>query len=117
MIIAPKISAEALAITAAKQNVRVLECGEWSAERAQQLDFKRVNGGLLVQDLDIGMITDGDLKVVTKRAPTEAEIHDLIFAWKVAKFVKSNAIVYAKGRQTIGIGAGQMSRVNSDCRH
>ena len=92
MIIAPKISAEALAITAAKQNVRVLECGEWSAERAQQLDFKRVNGGLLVQDLDIGMITDGDLKVVTKRAPTEAEIHDLIFAWKVAKFVKSNAI-------------------------
>ncbi len=113
VIIAPKVSAEALAVTAAKQNVRVLECGQWSAERSQQLDYKRVNGGLLVQDLDIGMITDGDLKVVTKRAPTEAEIHDLIFAWKVAKFVKSNAIVYAKGRQTIGIGAGQMSRVNS----
>ena len=113
VIIAPKISAEALAITATKQNVRVLECGEWSAERAQQLDYKRVNGGLLVQELDIGMITEGDLKVVTKRAPTEAEIHDLIFAWKVAKFVKSNAIIYAKGRQTIGIGAGQMSRVNS----
>jgi len=113
VIIAPKVSAEALAVTAAKQNVRVLECGEWSAERSQQLDYKRVNGGLLVQDLDIGMITEGDLKVVTKRAPTEAEIHDLIFAWKVAKFVKSNAIVYAKSRQTIGIGAGQMSRVNS----
>jgi phosphoribosylaminoimidazolecarboxamide formyltransferase/IMP cyclohydrolase len=113
VIIAPKISPEALAITAAKQNVRVLECGEWAAERSQQLDFKRVNGGLLVQDLDIGMITNGDLKVVTKRAPTEAEIHDLIFAWKVAKFVKSNAIIYAKNRQTIGIGAGQMSRVNS----
>ena len=59
------------------------------------------------------MITEGELKVVTKRAPTEAEMHDLIFAWKVAKFVKSNAIVYAKNRQTVGVGAGQMSRVNS----
>jgi phosphoribosylaminoimidazolecarboxamide formyltransferase/IMP cyclohydrolase len=66
-----------------------------------------------VQDRDIGMITEGELKVVTKRAPTEAEMHDLIFAWKVAKFVKSNAIVYAKNRQTVGVGAGQMSRVNS----
>ncbi|MCK5888110.1 MAG: bifunctional phosphoribosylaminoimidazolecarboxamide formyltransferase/IMP cyclohydrolase, partial [Alcanivorax sp.] len=75
--------------------------------------YKRVNGGLLVQDRDIGMITEGELKVVTKRAPTEAEMHDLIFAWKVAKFVKSNAIVYAKNRQTVGVGAGQMSRVNS----
>jgi phosphoribosylaminoimidazolecarboxamide formyltransferase/IMP cyclohydrolase len=72
-----------------------------------------VTGGLLVQDQDLGMIKDSDLKIVTKRAPTEAEIHDLIFAWKVAKYVKSNAIVYAKDRQTIGIGAGQMSRVNS----
>ncbi len=113
VIIAPKISAEALEVTKAKQNVRVLECGEWAAERLAQFDFKRVNGGLLVQDLDIGMITEADLKIVTKRAPTEAEMHDLIFAWKVAKFVKSNAIVYAKGRQTIGVGAGQMSRVNS----
>ena len=77
------------------------------------LDYKRVNGGLLVQDRDLGMITEGELKVVTKRAPTEAEMHDLIFAWKVAKFVKSNAIVYAKNRQTVGVGAGQMSRVNS----
>ena len=66
-----------------------------------------------MQDRDIGMITEGELKVVTKRAPTEAEMHDLIFAWKVAKFVKSNAIVYAKNRQTVGVGAGQMSRVNS----
>ncbi|KJS09925.1 MAG: phosphoribosylaminoimidazolecarboxamide formyltransferase, partial [Gammaproteobacteria bacterium BRH_c0] len=78
-----------------------------------QFDFKKVNGGLLVQDADLGMVADSDLKVVTQRAPTEAEIHDLIFAWKVAKFVKSNAIVYAKNRQTIGVGAGQMSRVNS----
>ena len=113
VIIAPRVSPEALAVTAAKQNVRVLECGDWAAERPAALDFKRVNGGLLVQDADLGMIAEADLKVVTQRAPTEAEIHDLIFAWKVAKFVKSNAIVYAKNRQTIGVGAGQMSRVNS----
>src|SRR5690606_11440788 len=93
VIIAPKVSAEALAVTAAKQNVRVLECGEWDAGKAlQAFDYKRVNGGLLVQDRDTGMITESDLKVVTKRVPTEAEMHDLIFAWKVAKFVKSNAI-------------------------
>ncbi len=115
VIIAPSISKAALEITAAKQNVRVLECGALPAidARAAQWDFKRVTGGLLVQDQDLGMIKDTDLKIVTKRAPTEAEIHDLIFAWKVAKYVKSNAIVYAKGRQTIGVGAGQMSRVNS----
>ncbi|MBT8765491.1 bifunctional phosphoribosylaminoimidazolecarboxamide formyltransferase/IMP cyclohydrolase [Metapseudomonas boanensis] len=113
VIIAPKVSAEARAVVAAKANVRLLECGEWAAERAQGWDFKRINGGLLVQSRDIGMITAADLKVVTQRAPSEQEIHDLIFAWKVAKFVKSNAIVYAKNRQTVGVGAGQMSRVNS----
>lgn len=113
VIIAPKISTEARAVVAAKANVRLLECGEWAAERSAGWDFKRVNGGLLVQSRDIAMIKAEDLKVVTKRAPSEQEIHDLIFAWKVAKFVKSNAIVYAKGRQTIGVGAGQMSRVNS----
>ncbi|MFN3712546.1 MAG: bifunctional phosphoribosylaminoimidazolecarboxamide formyltransferase/IMP cyclohydrolase [Alcanivoracaceae bacterium] len=113
VIIAPKVSKEALEVTATKQNVRVLECGEWAAERIAGLDYKRVNGGLLVQDRDNGMITESDLKVVSKRVPSEAEMHDLIFAWKVAKFVKSNAIVYAKGRQTIGVGAGQMSRINS----
>ncbi len=113
VIIAPSVSAEARAVVAAKANVRLLECGEWPAERIGGLDYKRVNGGLLVQSRDIGMITDADLKVVTQRAPTEQELHDLIFAWKVAKFVKSNAIVYAKNRQTIGVGAGQMSRVNS----
>ncbi|HBC17562.1 MAG TPA: bifunctional phosphoribosylaminoimidazolecarboxamide formyltransferase/inosine monophosphate cyclohydrolase, partial [Alcanivorax sp.] len=90
-----------------------LVCGEIEGAAAEGLDYKRVNGGLLVQDRDIGMITEGELKVVTKRAPSEAEMHDLIFAWKVAKFVKSNAIVYAKNRQTVGVGAGQMSRVNS----
>jgi phosphoribosylaminoimidazolecarboxamide formyltransferase/IMP cyclohydrolase len=115
VIIAPSISKAALEITAAKQNVRVLECGALPAidARTAQWDFKRVTGGLLVQDQDLGMIKDSDLKIVTKRAPSEAEIHDLIFAWKVAKYVKSNAIVYAKARQTIGVGAGQMSRVNS----
>ncbi len=115
VIIAPSLEDGVLEITAAKQNVRVLICGELPNinERIGQLDYKRVTGGLLVQDQDLGMIKDSDLKIVTKRAPTEAEIHDLIFAWKVAKYVKSNAIVYAKNRQTIGIGAGQMSRVNS----
>ncbi|MGV6807855.1 MAG: bifunctional phosphoribosylaminoimidazolecarboxamide formyltransferase/IMP cyclohydrolase [bacterium] len=112
VIIAPKVSPDALEVTAAKQNVRVLECGEWQASTAAW-DFKRVNGGLLVQDRDLGMITQDDLKIVTKRQPTQQEFDDLIFAWKVAKFVKSNAIVYAKNRQTVGVGAGQMSRVNS----
>lgn len=113
VIIAPKISAAAREVVAAKANVRLLECGEWPAERAPGWDFKRVNGGLLVQSRDIGMIKAEDLKIVTRRTPTEQEIHDLIFAWKVAKFVKSNAIVYARNRQTVGVGAGQMSRVNS----
>ncbi len=113
VIIAPTVSAEAREVVAAKANVRLLECGQWPAERIAGLDYKRVNGGLLVQSRDIGMISEADLKVVTQRAPSEQELHDLIFAWKVAKFVKSNAIVYAKNRQTVGVGAGQMSRVNS----
>ncbi|NIF34840.1 bifunctional phosphoribosylaminoimidazolecarboxamide formyltransferase/IMP cyclohydrolase [Enterobacter sp. Cy-643] len=112
VIIAPSASEEALKITAAKQNVRVLVCGQWQT-RTAGLDFKRVNGGLLVQDRDLGMVTAGDLRVVTKRQPTEQELHDALFCWKVAKFVKSNAIVYARDNMTIGIGAGQMSRVYS----
>ena len=98
--------------TAAKQNVRVLTCGQWG-ERVPGLDFKRVNGGLLVQDRDLGMVGAEELRVVTKRQPTEQELRDALFCWKVAKFVKSNAIVYAKNNMTIGIGAGQMSRVYS----
>jgi phosphoribosylaminoimidazolecarboxamide formyltransferase/IMP cyclohydrolase len=113
VIIAPGISAAARTVLAAKQNVRVMESGSWPSTPLASFDYKRIAGGLLVQDQDRGMITADDLKVVTRRAPTEAEIHDLIFAWKVAKFVKSNAIVYARERQTIGIGAGQMSRVYS----
>ncbi len=112
VIIAPSISDEAKEIIAAKQNVRLLDCGQWPAAKAD-LDFKRVNGGLLVQDRDMGVIGADDVKVVTKRAPTEQELKDLLFAWKVAKFVKSNAIVYCKDGQTIGVGAGQMSRVYS----
>lgn len=112
VIIAPSISSEARSAVAEKKNVRLLECGEWGAAEPS-FDFKRVNGGLLVQDRDLGLVTASDLKVVTKRQPSEEEIRDLLFTWKVAKMVKSNAIVYAKDGQTIGVGAGQMSRVNS----
>jgi len=114
VIIAPKVSQEAIAIVAAKKNVRLLECGLWPKEPGQRhvrLDFKRVNGGLLVQGADLALYNE--LKVVSKRTPTEAEMSDLLFAWRVAKFVKSNAIVYASDKMTIGVGAGQMSRVNS----
>jgi len=113
VIIAPSVSAEAIEVVKAKQNVRLLTCGEFGSEKINGLDYKRVTGGLLVQDRDAGMIAASDLKIVTKRAPTEDEIRDLLFAWKVAKFVKSNAIIYAKNSQTVGVGAGQMSRVNS----
>lgn len=113
VIIAPTVSKEAAAIVEAKKNLRLLECGEWNADNLKALDYKRVTGGLLVQDKDQGKIDASDLKVVTKRQPTEQEIQDLLFAWKVGKFVKSNAIIYAKDGQTIGVGAGQMSRVNS----
>ncbi|MBE0369361.1 bifunctional phosphoribosylaminoimidazolecarboxamide formyltransferase/IMP cyclohydrolase [Pseudoalteromonas aurantia] len=112
VIIAPSISEEAAQIVAAKKNVRLLECGQWDAKTTQS-DIKRVNGGILVQDRDQGMVTLGDLTVVSKRQPTEQELKDLLFCWKVAKFVKSNAIVYARDGMTIGVGAGQMSRVYS----
>jgi len=111
VIIAPKVSAAAVEVVAAKKNVRLLECGEWAADAAGRLDYKRVNGGLLVQDADL--LLTNELKVVTKRAPTEQEMADLLFSWRVAKFVKSNAIVYGRDNMTIGVGAGQMSRVNS----
>lgn len=112
VIIAPKVSPEAAQIVAAKKNLRLLECGEW-ADKTTEFDIKRVNGGLLVQDRDQGMVGLEDLKVVSKRQPTEAEFADLLFSWKVAKFVKSNAIVYVKNSATVGVGAGQMSRVYS----
>lgn len=112
VIIAPGATEQALKITATKQNIRVLVCGQWT-QRLAALDFKRVNGGLLVQDRDTGMVTEQQWRVVTRRAPTQAERRDALFCWKVAKFVKSNAIVYARDNMTIGIGAGQMSRVYS----
>ncbi|MEQ5753136.1 bifunctional phosphoribosylaminoimidazolecarboxamide formyltransferase/IMP cyclohydrolase [Providencia rettgeri] len=112
VIIAPSVAKDALPILETKQNVRVLECGEWS-KPVTGLDFKRVNGGLLVQDRDLGMVEKEALRVVTNRQPTERELKDAMFCWKVAKFVKSNAIVYAKNDMTVGIGAGQMSRVYS----
>ena len=113
VIIAPSVSADAIAVVGAKKNVRLLQCGTWGTQRPQDFDYKRVNGGLLIQDRDNGMITQADLKVVTARVPTELEMGDMLFAWKVAKMVKSNAIIYAKNNQTVGVGAGQMSRINS----
>jgi phosphoribosylaminoimidazolecarboxamide formyltransferase/IMP cyclohydrolase len=113
VIIAPVVEPAALPVLATKKNVRVLECGNWPEQPVPGLDFKRVNGGLLVQDRDLGRITTADLKVVTRRAPTDQELLDLLFAWRVAKFVKSNAIVYCRDAMTIGVGAGQMSRVYS----
>jgi phosphoribosylaminoimidazolecarboxamide formyltransferase/IMP cyclohydrolase len=111
VIIAPTVSQAAIDVVAAKKNVRLLECGQWPAEAANRYDFKRVNGGLLVQDADL--LLTNETKIVTQREPTEQEMQDLLFSWKVAKFVKSNAIVYGKNNMTIGVGAGQMSRVNS----
>jgi phosphoribosylaminoimidazolecarboxamide formyltransferase/IMP cyclohydrolase len=113
VIVAPEISTAARGVLATKQNVRVLETGVWNEPRPKALDLKRVTGGLLVQDRDDGAVTQSDLKVVTKRAPTTQELRDLMFVWKVAKSVKSNAIVYGRDGATIGVGAGQMSRVYS----
>ncbi len=112
VVIAPVIDADALAAFAKKPNVRVLACGALASPEGGQ-DFKRIAGGLLVQDADSDALTIADLKVVTKRAPDANDFADLLFAWKVAMHVKSNAIVYAKDSRTIGIGAGQMSRVVS----
>ncbi len=111
VIIAPEVSEAAAAAVAKKKNVRLLVCGPWPATPAPRLDFKKITGGLLVQEADLALYDK--LEVVTERAPSDDEMADLLFAWKVAKFVKSNAIVYAKAGQTVGVGAGQMSRVNS----
>lgn len=112
VIVAPAFDADALRVLATKKNVRVLETGDRNASSAR-FDYKKVSGGLLVQSADLGVINAGDLKVVTEKAPDERQIADMLFAWKVAKFVKSNAIVFCKDNMTIGVGAGQMSRVYS----
>jgi phosphoribosylaminoimidazolecarboxamide formyltransferase/IMP cyclohydrolase len=112
VIIAPGVAAEALPITARKEGIRVLAVGSRAAA-VNQLELKRVSGGLLIQDADNAVVGSDQWRVVTRRRPTAQESGDLLFAWKVAKFVKSNAIVYARDNRTIGIGAGQMSRVYS----
>ena len=113
VIVAPAVAADALEVISAKKNVRVLETGEWTEATVSGFDFKKVSGGLLVQGTDIGVITADDLKVVTEKAPTPAQIEDMLFAWTVVKFVKSNAIIFCKDNMTVGVGAGQMSRVYS----
>lgn len=117
VLVAPKISSGALDMTKEKGNIRVLETGYWEDGDSQvvintlDIDFKKVCGGILIQDTDVQLYDS--LEVVTNRKPDESEMHDLLFAWQVAKYVKSNAIVYALNKMTVGIGAGQMSRINS----
>jgi phosphoribosylaminoimidazolecarboxamide formyltransferase/IMP cyclohydrolase len=113
VIISPSISKSAAKILSSKANVRVLTCGDWQGQLTEEFDLKRVNGGMLVQDRDFGMVDVDDFEVVTKIKPTEQQKQDLLFTWKVAKYVKSNAIVYCKNGSTVGVGAGQMSRVYS----
>lgn len=113
VVIAPGFEDGALKAFASKPNIRVLKCNPLEQKESKGWDYKKVVGGLLIQDRDLSELSDLDLKVVTQRAPTQQEISDMLFSWKVAKFVKSNAIVYARNGHTIGIGAGQMSRVYS----
>lgn len=111
VIIAPEFEAGALELFAAKKNLRLLKISLGGA--ANDFEFKRVGGGMLLQTPDIQLATEADLRVVTKKAPTAQQVADLLFAWNVARFVKSNTIVYAKDCMTLGVGAGQMSRVDS----
>jgi phosphoribosylaminoimidazolecarboxamide formyltransferase / IMP cyclohydrolase len=113
VVIAPDATEEARAVFAGKKNLRLLTTGALPDPKAKGLAFKQVAGGFLVQDRDAGHVAVADLKVVTKRAPSEAELRDLMFAWTVAKHVKSNAIIYVRNGATVGVGAGQMSRVDS----
>jgi phosphoribosylaminoimidazolecarboxamide formyltransferase/IMP cyclohydrolase len=113
VLAAPSVSAEAARVLSSKPNVRVLELGDLSRTPSGELEYRSVTGGLLVQTRDTGSVAESDLKLVTRRKPTAAELVDLQFAWRVCKFVKSNAIIFAQHRMTIGVGAGQMSRVYS----
>ena len=112
VIVVPSVHDDAAAVLKEKKNVRVLSTGNWE-QLAGGFDFKKVSGGLLVQGSDRGRITADDLKVVTEKAPTPEQIEDMLFAWTVVKYVKSNAIIFCKDKMTIGVGAGQMSRVYS----
>ena len=113
VLIAPSVSSEALKVLKNRKNIRCLQFTECNQAPKVTSDFKKVRGGLLVQDYDSHILSVKDISIVTKRAPSVTQIEDMIFTWKVAKMVKSNAIVYAKNGRTLGIGAGQMSRVNS----
>ncbi len=113
VLAAPSISDEARRALATKPNIRVLELGELPAHAGSELEFRTVTGGLLAQTRDLGMVAQADLEVVTRLAPTARQLEDLLFAWRVCKHVKSNAIVYARDLATVGVGAGQMSRVYS----
>lgn len=113
VLAAPRVLPDALAVLATKPNVRVLELGDLPADHGAELEYRSVSGGLLAQSRDLGMVRRENLKIVTARKPSDAELDDLLFAWQVCKFVKSNAIVYARNQATIGVGAGQMSRVYS----
>ena len=113
VVIAPSIKEDAKEVLAKKSNLRVLEAGAMPTRDDGGLTFKSIAGGFLAQSRDDGYITRDDIKVVTEKAPSEQELSDMLFAWKVAKHVKSNAIVYVRDNATVGIGAGQMSRVDS----
>jgi len=113
VIIAPAIAPDAVQVLSSKKNIRVLQSGSWQGQLTDEFDMKRVNGGILLQERDFGMVERETLTTVTAKQPTEQQLEDLLFTWKVAKYVKSNAIVYAKNLMTVGIGAGQMSRVYS----
>jgi phosphoribosylaminoimidazolecarboxamide formyltransferase/IMP cyclohydrolase len=113
VVIAPGADADALKVFSAKKNLRLLTTDGLADPQAAATAVRQVSGGFLVQDKDVGRIRPQDLKVVTKRAPTDRELADLLFAWTVAKHVKSNAIIYVKDGATVGVGAGQMSRVDS----
>ena len=113
VIAAPAFATDALAALATKANIRLLELGDLAVPVSDEFEYRSVGGGLLVQSRDRGRVTAADLQVVTRRAPTPAETADLLFAWGVCKYVKSNAIIFVRDRMTIGVGAGQMSRVYS----
>nr|VFJ45669.1 MAG: IMP cyclohydrolase /phosphoribosylaminoimidazolecarboxamide formyltransferase [Candidatus Kentron sp. DK] len=118
VLLAPAVEDDALPVLASKKNVRVLITGTWDAEGTggdgeENREYKGITGGLLVQGRDLGAVGKDNVKIATRRAPTDGEMRDLLFAWKVVKFVKSNAIVYCKDGRTLGVGAGQMSRVYS----
>ncbi|MBN1156439.1 bifunctional phosphoribosylaminoimidazolecarboxamide formyltransferase/IMP cyclohydrolase, partial [Candidatus Woesearchaeota archaeon] len=112
IVIAPGFSEDALNTLKEKKNLRIIEAPLLKKEKS--LDVKRISGGYLVQENDTGEVTTNNIKVVTKREPSKEEIEDMLFAWKVIRHIKSNAIIYVKGKQTLGIGAGQMSRIDSN---